>query len=88
MEKSFEAVKPDEIEAMASSAVSRSSKLTAASTSSSMQEDSEIKMVDPKKYTTEMNFQYVDFVKRANPQDSPTLRGMVRPKKSFSFPTF
>lgn len=38
----------------------------------------EIKIVDPTKYTQQMEFQYVDFVKRANPEMSPTFRSTVR----------
>lgn len=33
-----------------------------------------IKMIDPAKYTDTLDFQYVDFVKRTKPEESPTFR--------------
>ena len=34
-------------------------------------------MIDPAKYTDTLDFQYVDFVKRTKPEESPTFRETV-----------
>ena len=65
----FETVKPED--------VPLSSRSTTPSQASSQGDPEEIKMVDPTRYTTEMDFQYVDFVKREKPEESPTFREAV-----------
>ena len=77
----FETVKPDEIQTASSkqqvlkgstaNSSSRSRSPTPTTTSD------EIKMVDPTKYTSMLEFQYVDFVKRDHPEQSPTFREAV-----------
>jgi len=52
----------------------RSRSSTSASVSSDSPDDQEIKFIEPAKYTTDMDFQYVDYVKRSNPNESPTFR--------------
>ena len=54
---------------------SRSRSSTPASEASD--KDQEIKFVDPTKYTSDLDFHYEDFVKRANPEESPTFREAV-----------
>ena len=71
----FETVKPDEIQT-ATSVVS-SSNSNSKSRASTPASDEEIKMVDPTKYTSDLDFQYVDFVKRDRPELFPTFRETV-----------
>ena len=40
-------------------------------------DDQEIKFIEPVKYTSELDFQYVDFVQREHPEESPTFREAV-----------
>ena len=56
----------------------RSRSSTSASVSSDSPDDQEIKFIEPAKYTTDMDFQYVDYVKRSNPNESPTFREQVK----------
>ena len=51
---------------------------TPASESSDTPDDQEIKFIDSAKYTSDMDFQYVDYVKRSNPNESPTFREQVK----------
>ena len=68
----FETVKADEIKGPDSISLTSSR-----SKSPTEAEIDEIKLIDPAKYTENMDFQYVDFVKRANPEESPTFREAV-----------
>ena len=74
----FETVKPAE-EIPFRSRGSRSSTPSCSSSQGDEKESEEnlMKIVDPQKYTSQMDFQYVDFVKRENPEESPTFRAHV-----------
>lgn len=74
----FETVKPAE-EIPLRSRGSRSSTPSCSSSQGDEKESEEnlMKIVDPQKYTSQMDFQYVDFVKRENPEESPTFRAHV-----------
>ena len=54
---------------------------TPSSESSDTPDDQEIKFIEPAKYTSDMDFQYVDYVKRSNPNESPTFREQVNVKE-------
>ena len=45
----------------------------------------EIKIIDPAKYTDTLDFQYVDFVKRTKPEESPTFRETVSIIQTYFF---
>ena len=71
----FESIKvQDAQEIFPSEAKSRSRSSTPASETS---DDQEIKFIEPVKYTTDLEFQYVDFVQREHPEESPTFREAV-----------
>lgn len=67
----FETVKPAEEIPFSSRTPSSSS---SSQGDSKETEENLIKLIDPHKYTSELDFQYVDFVKRDNPEESPTFR--------------
>ena len=71
----FETVKPAEEIPFSSRTPSSSS---SSQGDSKETEENLIKLIDPHKYTSELDFQYVDFVKRDNPEESPTFRADVR----------
>ena len=72
----FESIKvQDAQEIFPSEAKSRSRSSTPASETSV--DDQEIKFIEPVKYTTDLEFQYVDFVQREHPEESPTFREAV-----------
>ena len=72
----FESIKvQDAQEIFPSEAKSRSRSSTPASEETS--DDQEIKFIEPVKYTTDLEFQYVDFVQREHPEESPTFREAV-----------
>ena len=45
----------------------------------------DIKIIDPAKYTDTLDFQYVDFVKRTKPEESPTFRETVSIIQTYFF---